>query len=379
MPDKLRSGGRNRTLRQLVLLIYAAMPAAAAYADGIKWDFDGFGTLAGIKTDEDIARYRLDLRQGDGATSDDIDWGLQSKLGAQLTVDFGEQFSVTAQAVAQRRGQDDMDPELEWLYASYRPASWFDIRAGRLVMPELMMSDYRSVGYAQPTVTPPALVYIWASVSQFEGAQIYNRIPLGKGLLTLQTSAGEADEDFWVATSPQVFGPDTFPPTLNLKLEKLRAFNVIYEWDDWLLRGVRIEQELTLSSSASPPFPALDQTFKGFGVQYDNGQLLVMAESIDRSDVATAQYILLGWRFDRWLPSVTFSQSEVIDGFAQTKRNYDSKTFALRYDITQNMAIKLQWEEVPYEYTNTFTQWLDVYPGSGGDREVISFGLDFVF
>jgi hypothetical protein len=104
-----------------------------------------------------------------------------------------------------------------------------------------------------------------------------------------------------------------------------------------------------------------------------------MAESIDRSDVATAQYVLVGWRFDRWLPSVTFAQSEVIDGFAQTKRNYDSKTFALRYDITQSMAIKLQWEEVPYEYTNNFTQWLDVYPGSGGDREVISFGLDFVF
>jgi hypothetical protein len=369
---------RHALFRFALLVCVGAVPGATVYADVLEWDFSGFGTLAGVKTDEDIAKYRLDLRQGEGASSD-IDWGLHSKLGVQAAADFGESFSLTAQAVAQRRGQDDMDPELEWLYASYRPASWFDIRAGRLVMPELMASDYRSVGYAQPTATPPALVYIWASVSSFEGAQLYNRIPLGEGLLSIQTSVGESDEVFWFSSAPVTvptpFGPLTVPPDLDIRVRNLRAVNVAYEWSDWLVRAVNLEHDLSFPDSLFGP-GEFEQTFKGLGVQYDNGRLLVMAEHVDRSDAATAQYVLLGWRFDKWLPSATFAESDVTDPITLQDVSYDSTSFALRYDISRSMAVKLQWEETPAANTSL---WLDVYPGFGGDREVISFSLDFVF
>jgi hypothetical protein len=380
MPDKLRIGGLNRTLRGLVLLVYAAMPAAAAYADDIKWDFSGFGTVAGVKTDEDIAQYRLDIRQGEGATSDDIDWGLLSRLGAQLTVDFGEQFSLTAQAVAQRRGQDDMDPELEWLYASYQPASWLDVRVGRLVLPILMASDYRSVGYAQPTVSPPPLTYIWTGTPSFEGIQLLNRFSLGSGSLSIQFSAGEGDEVFWTdSTSPVSFGPFVIPPDSRLKFDNLYALNVMYEWGDWLLRGARLEADYTIED-VPLPVPPSSITYNTYGLQYDNGRLLIIAENFDISDLATTQYILLGWRFGKWLPSITFSESEVVDVVTQQKIDSNSTMFALRYDVIKNAAIKLQWEKVPAGFTNqTPSPWLDEYPGFDGDREVISFGLDFIF
>lgn len=369
---------RHALYRFALLACVGVMPGAAVYADALKWDFSGFGTLAGVKTDEDIAKYRLELRQGDGASSD-IDWGLHSKLGAQATVDFGESFSLTAQAIVQRRGQDDLDPELEWLYASYRPASWFDIRAGRLVMPELMASDYRSVGYAQPTATPPALVYIWASVTSFEGAQLYNRIPLGEGLLSIQTSVGESDEVFWFASAPVTvptpFGPLIVPPDINVRVRNLLAVNFAYEWSNWLVRAVKLEHDLSFPGSlfGSGEF---EQTFEGLGLQYDNGRLLAMAEHIDRSDAATAQYVLLGWRFGKWLPSVTFAESDVRDFITQQDIGYDGTSLALRYDVSQSMAVKLQWEETPAANTSL---WLDTYPGFSGDREVISFSLDFVF
>lgn len=383
VPESRKNRGRYRALRYLTALIGAAgLVSGSAHAAELDWNFSGFGTVAGVKTDEEIARYRLDLRQGDGA-SDDIDWGLHSKLGAQLKASLGEQFSVTTQAVAQRRGPDDMDPELEWLYASYRPTSWFDLRAGRLIMPELMLSDYRSVGYAQPTVTPPALVYIWASVSQFEGAQLLNRISLGNGLLSIQTSAGEADEDFWIATEPQTGGPVPLPPSTNLKFEDLRGINVTYESGNWLFRGVNIEEDATLPNSLVAPGSSttIDQTFKGLGLQYDNGDLLVMAETIERTDIATAQYLLAGWRFGRWMPSITFVESQVTDQVTREKIDYDSSMLSLRYDVADDMALKLQWEEVPADLINNYSQWLNSYPGmsAGGDREVISFGMDFIF
>lgn len=374
---------RHAVYRFALLACLGTVPGATVYAGALKWDFSGFGTLAGVKTDEDIAQYRLELRQGEGATSD-IDWGLHSKLGAQVTVDFGEPFSLTAQAIAQRRGQDDLDPELEWFYASYRPASWLDIRAGRLLMPELMASDYRSVGFAQPTATPPALVYIWASVTSFEGVQLYNRIPLGEGLLSIQTSVGESDEVFWFASSPLTvdlgppFGSFIAPPDMNVKFENLYAVNLAYEWSDWLVRAVKLEHDISFQGSLFGP-PEFEQTFTGLGLQYDNGRLLVMAEHVDRSDAATAQYVLLGWRFGKWLPSVTFAESDVTDPLLGQDIGYDSTAFALRYDVTQSMAIKLQWEEAPAVLDSSLSPWLDAYPGFSGDREVISFSLDFVF
>ena len=368
-------GNSRQLIRAALFVCTGCILSGTADAGETDWHLSGFGTLAGVKTDEDTAKYRLDLRQGDGATSD-VDWGLLSKAGAQLSVDFGRQFSITAQAVAQRRGQDDMNPEIEWLYASYRPVSWFDIRVGRLVMPELMMSDYRSVGYAQPTLTAPAIVYLWGSVSQFEGAQILNRIPLAGGLLTLQASTGEAKDDFWINTEPTAIAPGVIaPPYMEARFENMRALNATYEWGNWLLRTVRVEGDTI--------FPIIsvrtEQSFTGFGLQYDNGHLLVMAESIDRSDSASAEYVMFGWQFGKWLPSATFSHSKVVEQVTLQNINYNSKMFALRYNISKNLAAKLQWEEVPADFINGFNQWLDAYPGFSGDRKVISLGLDFVF
>ena len=381
-PAKFAQPTRTRAFYLLIILIsFNAIPAATCYADGIKWSLSGFGTLAGIKTDEDIAQYRLDLVQGEGATSD-IDWGLRSNLGAQLTVDFSKQFSLTAQAVAQRRGQDDMDPELEWLYASYRPASWFDIRAGRLVTPFLMASDYRSVGYAQPTITPPVLVYIWTAVSSFEGVQLLNRFSLGNGSLSIQTSVGEGEETLWLdSTSPVTFGPFVIPPDSRTKLDNIRAVNLMYEWGDWLLRGARVETELGTADNFVSITPLSSEfTYKVYGLQYDNGDLLVTAEYYSAKDLVNAQYILFGWRFDKWLPSIAFSNSDIVDVLTGQELKLDSKMFALRYDVVKNMAIKLQWEKVPADSTGfTPSPWLNAYPGFAGDREVISFGLDFIF
>lgn len=355
------SAGQIRFKRLLAFVILVNLPVGAVYADGIDWDFRGFGSIAGAKTGTDRAEYRLDLLQGKGADSD-IDWGLHSNLGAQIRADFSDQFSVTGQAVAKRRADDDMDPDLEWLYASYRPASWFDLRAGRLVMPEFLISDYRSVGYAQPTIGPPSTIYVYGSITQFEGAQILNKLPVGDGVLTLQTSAGSAEHDFY-------FGGFDF----KFEMENILGLAMTYERGNWMLRASNLNGDV----EAGPGGPT-EAKFKAIGAQYDNGKLFATLESIDRVDVAKAHYLMFGYRFGKWQPTVTYTDSAISNFFGP---DIDSETtaFTLRYDMTANTAVKAQWEEVPHA---NFWMWLtDDFSFFAGDekQEVVSFSLDFIF
>ena len=340
--------------------------AGAGEAD---WHISGFGTIAGAMTDEDVAEYRTEQTQSKGATSD-VDWGLHSVLGMKLSVDLGEQWSLTTQAVARRNGSDDLVPNLDWLYLSYHPRSWFDLRAGRFIMPAFLLSDYLEVGYAQPTIGPPAHVYIQGSISTFEGLQLFNRFPVGTGSLSIQTSAGSSEADIYVQS------PDF---KLVFDINNLASINANYEWNNWLLRAGFLQADFS-----PDPLYTLETKFTSLGVQYDNGKLLFIAERITResepiTDSVTAQYILAGWHFGKWLPSITYSEANVeYIWLVNVQADSEATALTLRYDLSRSTAIKLQWEQVP---PTADALWLNPYPAflAGKDREIVSFGLDFVF
>lgn len=360
---------KNRLRRAMLLGGFCALAAGAANA--ADWRFNGFGTVAGTWTDEDNVEYRVEMTQSEGATSD-IDWGLRSKLGAQLSGEFTPEWSLTGQVLAKRRGDQDMDPDLQWFYASYRPASWFDLRVGRLVLPVFMLSDSRPVGFSQPFVEPPGHVYIDASLEEFDGAQMINRFPVGQGSLSIQTSAGSSEVEF-------VLGNGL--PDVDLEVKDIVNLNVIYEVGDWMLRAGM--QRADVEPKQNSFIPPVEDTFSGVGLQYDNGRLLVMAEQVKREtdpDIAdsTASYILAGWRFGRWLPSVTVAERDT-DDTATPFGDSESTALTLRYDVRNDMAIKAQWEQASPDTTI----WLGAETNPlffvGDDRDVYTVSVDFVF
>jgi hypothetical protein len=368
LPRFIRSAQTRFLSILITLLIGCLLPAAVqAEYENKNWYFSGFGTLGGTVTDEDIAEYRTDMTQFEGASSS-TDWGLRSKLGVQLTYKSGDYWSFTGQALAKRRGDQDLDPDLEWLFASYHPASWLDLRAGRLVLPVFMLSDSRPVGFSQPFVEPPPLVYINASLSQFDGIQVINRLNTGSGVLSIQTSAGSADVELAVVGPP-----------IKIEIDDILNINVTYEWGDWLWRlGT---QRSDVNPEPNFVFPDFEDTFTGVGLHYDNGKLLLMTEYLERSTEpgfadANSHYVTLGWRFGKWLPSVTFAEYK-LDSEVLSIENREATALTLRYDVANNMAIKAQWEEASPENTT----WLNIYPEflMGEKRNVYTLSLDFVF
>lgn len=360
--------GRHKSRITLFWCVWmlSASPVAAQ-SDGVNWRLNGYGTVAATITDEDNAEYRVEMTQSEGATSS-VDWGLRSKLGVQLSAQLDPQWSVVGQVLAKRRGDTDMDPDLEWFYASYRPASWFDVRAGRMVLPVFMLSDYRPVGFSQPFVEPPGHVYIDASLTQFDGAQLINRFPLGEGSLFIQTSVGSAEVELDLGGGF----------LLDFDIEDIQNLNIIYEWGNWMLRtGLQradVEPEFNF---IVPPF---EDEFSGVGLQYDNGRLLVMAEQVERNtepavSKSSAHYILVGWRFGKWLPSIMVAERDrkTNDPFSDS----ESTALAVRYDIRNDMALKVQWEQASPDTTI----WLNPTPAFlfGEDRNIYTLSLDFVF
>ena len=377
----------NTRLKALLLCLLALFWPYAVNAAGPQWQFRGFGTIAATTTSEDIAEFRVEMTQFEGL-SDDIDFGLRSKLGLQLNANFNSQFSAVGQVLAKKRGDSDMDPEIEWLYASYQPNRYADFRIGRLVLPFFMLSDSRGVGYVQPFVEPPQTVYIDASVSRFDGIQMLNRFELGEGTLTIQTSLGNSSEEI-VLGNPLI-------PALDVDIKDIVSINFVYDWDNWSLRLGKITSDLdfpdiTLNVPTPNPFPPpavitvpvplssqlpdIDDDYTGLGIQYDDGQLVFMAEHTSRDTdfvKSDGYYALIGWRFGKWLPSITMAERDTEDSPVN-----ETTAFTLRHNLSSSMALKFQWESV----TPDSTVWLNASPAfaAGEDQDVYTISFDFVF
>jgi hypothetical protein len=114
-----------------------------------------------------------------------------------------------------------------------------------------------------------------------------------------------------------------------------------------------------------------------------------MAEHVDREGLGTVDYLLLGWRFGKWQPSVTFSETELVNQFGPPTET-DGKAVALRYDMTTNTALKLQWEEAaPVDFFRwlstdetfygTFDPATFTFTPDHEHRDIVSLSLDFLF
>lgn len=379
-------------------LIFQPYPAIA----GPDWQLSGYGTIGASVTSESSSEFRVEMTQFKGV-KDDIDFGLRSKLAVQLTAEFDSKFSATGQVLAKRRGDKDLDPEVEWLFASYKPISEFDLRAGRLALPIFMLSDFRSVGFAQPFVEPPGNVYIDASVSRFDGVQLLNRFDLGSGSLQIQTSLGDSSEEI-------LLGAISFLPPIDTDIDEIQAINFVYEWKNWSFRAGKFIADIdfpetilqldvpsplpmgpptvTINRPLSEVLPDFEDDFTGYGIQYDNGTLVTMVEITRRSAKSAStgtrftdsdvSYALVGWRFGDWLPSAMITDRENNSPLsAITVSNYKTTTLTLRYDLSTNMALKFQYEEVaPDDAT-----WLNTSPAftAGEDQNVYTISFDFVF
>ncbi len=348
--------------------------AALAQDSGPEYKFSGFGTLGLVSTDNDNAQFRTGLRQDRGADKS-ADFGVDSRLGLQLNAKFNSTFSGVAQVVTSHVDGTDK-PRVEWLYGQAAVAPWLDVRLGRMVMPAFMVSDTLNVGYAMHWVRPSTEVYGQYPISSFDGGQLAFHTQWGNTNASAQVSLGQAEGHIYTAGLDYKFSSSSLLG-LNLQLEN----------GSWLFRVGQVQAPDTELSNPFRP-TKFDDVFTGVGLQYDNGDLLVMSEYVTRrSDKGAAAsgrldldsvYVSAGYRFGAWMPYVALSQLKANNpsGYLLTSDTRRTSAVGVRWDIYKNVAIKAQ-----YESAEPSMQFVNAKPSLAALPTVnaLSLTVDFVF
>ena len=157
------------------------------------FSISGFATLGVAHSSERRADFMSSDLQLHGAGharawSPDVDSRAGVQLGAKLT----PQLSAVLQVTSEQRSDGSYRPEIEWANVKYEITPDFSIRAGRIVLPNFMLSDSRKVGFANPWVRPPVEVYGLVPLTRSDGIDISYRHRLGEVNNTVQVSFGES-------------------------------------------------------------------------------------------------------------------------------------------------------------------------------------------
>lgn len=391
-------------LRRLAMLLCAmgmGSWAAPSQAD-VQYKFSGFGTLAGAVTNNDDTEFRTSVTQPQGPTKR-LDLGVDSRLAAQGSAIFGNGVTLTAQVLGARKGEDDFNMGFEWLYVQYTGIDGLDLKAGRVVLPAFLVSDSRLVGYTTPWLRVPPLAYAMMPLSNVDGEQVTYRHAIGPAIASVQVTHGQSNGPSYNTSEVDlsVFSLGTYyqPSVAQGEARNVLGLNATLEWGDWTFRVSQVKDDSTISLTVTNPPPIVGfagptslqvlrfkDKFTGLGLQYDDGNLVVMAENVKRStknekvQLASSWYVGAGYRFDSIMPYVVVSQYK--ETYVYRNAPLPPKTTGLalgaRYDFASNLALKAEWAQYKNNSSYIFT---DAKSPAVANKKinVMSVALDFVF
>lgn len=302
-------------------------------------------------------------------TDNEVRYSNFTSAGLQFDATLSDKVGGTVQLLSE--GTENFATEAEWAYLSYEFTPSLKGRAGRIVAPFYMHSQYFHVGYAYPWIEPPAEVYQTAPVRTYEGVD-----------LTWQFSTGDIAHAFNVYHGSTAVDSAIGATDITYSLHNLVGANLtstlgnVTTWLGYSSADVDLDLSAVdpdgpggfLAGALTPYSLENDHGYFGsVGFQYDNGNLAIMGEHIelgidtDWFPTTEADYVLLGYRFGNWMPHVTWAQTEdrgyeQIEGSAAevglqralydtVKAHQKSWTFGVRGDVATNLAVKLEVSE----------------------------------
>lgn len=311
--------------------------------------FNGFATASiGVLDDDQDGEYLRDIGGAQGLT-EDINASLESLIGLQFDYRVNEQVNVVAQLVSQ--GRNNYKTEAEWAYIGYQLNDSWRLRGGRFALPSFMYSETIHVGQSYPWARLPAEVYFNVPVTNFDGADLLFRLPLGDWNLNAQALVGGSNTDYF-------------------KTQGAFGANVSLSNDNLTLRASYISSKLTLDSPdlitpAVCPVLCLDQErtlLSNVGALYDDGKWFLAGEFAQLKingwiADTNSGYVSAGHYFGKWLPYVlwstahSFNENEctAIAPYCTQATNYkDQTTTALgaRYALSPTVSVKGQVDHV---------------------------------
>lgn len=324
-------------------------------------------------------------------------------------VQFNAKINDKAQAVVQlyASGEDDFDAEIQWGYLDYALTDSVSVKAGRIVAPFYMHSQYVDVGYAYPWVTPPAEVYLLAPIKTMEGMELAWSFSTGPVFHRLSGFWGSSTVDAGARAGGVSFQADD-----------LSGINLTSRWNDWTVRAAYTAASVTvdedqlnglssgLTGMLGLTFDEVYTYFGGVGLQYDNGSWFFASEAAllnfgNWYPSARSGYVSMGKYLGKWMPLVTWTSVEAHDldetympalegsafgpavlqnALAEQQKGW---TAGLRYSLTDAIALKGEYSYYydfsDDELSSTGFFVTDGSPLKDDHASVVRLSVDLVF
>jgi hypothetical protein len=281
--------------------------------------FSGFGSfVAGIKDHDNSESYA-------GYRSHNFTFEPDSLIGLQATAQINEKVTGSVQLVS--RGAQDWNTQVDWAYISYQVTDEFAWRAGRLRVPFFLYSDFITVGYAYPWVSPPFETYS-SPFSNLDGVDFIYRFSIDSVDMLVQGYLGS--DTFTV--------DENFGSIGNFEGEVNKQFGIVAEasWSDFKLRYAYHAADVTLTPPDGTALAGLQAGLAAFGFDrtlerftfdedyfdfhdiallYDNGTVIFVAEAttasgddeIPGASSTNTYYVTGGYRFGAFTALLTYA------------------------------------------------------------------------
>jgi predicted porin len=327
------------------------------------------------------------------------------------------------QVISEQGHDNSYSPAVEWANVKYQLTPDISIRAGRIVLPAFLVSDYRKVGYANPWVRPPVEVYGLIPLSSSDGVDASYRARVGEFTNTVNVTYGQSQakfpagsggstakaKDAWSISSTAEYGAATAHITYHktkLTLESESFEQLFGGFRQFGPEGVALADKYDPNNGK--PF-----TFIGVGAMYDPGSWFVMGEwgSTESRSVLgkrSAWYVSGGYRAGKLTPYLTYAETKAdsntsdpgltlsglppflagpaaglnagLNAALGSKPAQKTVSIGARWDFAKNADFKLQLDHTRLGAGSAGTL-INVQPGfqPGGKVNVLSVSIDFVF
>lgn len=385
----------------LVASLLVSAPAVAV-------SLDGFGTLGAVHSDEKRADFVGDLFDPDGA-GQTRQWSseVDSRLGLQLSGELTDRLEGVVQVVAEQRYDEHYTPTVEWANLQYEIVRDLSVRAGRLVLPVFMTSEYRKVGYAQPWVRPPQEVYQSIPFTNIDGVDLTYHWRVGEFNNDLRAAYGRKSAKIRDASDIVAEGAFTVanefqrgPVSLFLGYSRARV-----TWDEFqgLFDGFRAHGAEGEAIADRYELDGKRSEIVSLGTRYDPGQWFAMAEwarTEHDSFLADSRawYATAGYRIGVFTPYLTLAGIEATSptshpGIGEPQLDAELNALLGSAAEQESIALGTRWDFAPSAAAKIQLDYLDLDEGSpgvlkatrdsdfdpGGIVRVVSVSLDFVF
>lgn len=398
-----------------------AWAALSQAEDGVahpSWSLRGFGSAGAVYSDQADADYTSSILKGSGAGASGR-WSpsVDSRLGAQLNLKAGPQWSAVLQVVSEQRRDHSYRPMVEWANIQYQATPDLALRVGRIALPVFLAADYRKVGYAYPWVRTPVEVYGAIPFGNSDGVDAtyrWNRGPLKD---VTQVFFGSTSRDLPGAGSMATRKLAGFSNTLEYGAASVRMSIFSTELSIDVLRGFFDGlRQFGPQGAVLAEHYAVDHkraTAYSTGASYDPGNWFVMGEMgrmKSRSFLGdtTGVYASGGYRIGDFTPYLSYARvrsnsaatepglmlgglpppaaaagaalNAYLSWLLTTIPVQRTISIGTRWDCAADIALKLQFDRVTPLGGSRGT-FINVQPGfrSGRSVNVASAVLDFVF